>query len=61
MLQCCHKFLYFCVIDINFATLLWKQAQIAYRSLGLADNLFNDCESRGDDVNSGLLDMRTVA
>jgi hypothetical protein len=60
MLQCCHKLLHLCVINTNFATSVWKQAHIAYRPLGLAD-VVNDCESRVDDVSSGLLDMRTVA
>jgi hypothetical protein len=39
MLQCCHKWLHLCVININFAKSVWKQAQIAYRQVGLADNL----------------------
>ena len=39
---------------------MWKQAQIAYRPVGLADNLFNDCESRVD-VSFGLLDIRNAA
>ena len=40
VLQCYHKSLHLCVVNTNFATSVWKQAQTA----GLAEVL-NDCES----------------
>jgi hypothetical protein len=55
------KSLHLCVENINFATLVWKQAQIAERPVGLADTLFNDRESKVDYVSPGLLDIRNVA
>ena len=60
ILQRC-KSLHLCAGNINFATSVWKQAQIAYRPVGLAENLINDCESRVHDVSSVLRDMRNVA
>jgi len=41
MLQCRHM----SVVNTNFATSAWKQAQIAYRPAGHADGVLNDCES----------------